>query len=148
LPQVRHIEVFARSAAPPDEVWRWLADASSWNVWTWLARSELEREGVPAPDGVGAIRRFSIGPGLSREEVVGFDPPWHLAYILLSGLPVQDYRADVQLSPDGTGTLIAWRARFTPKLPGSGAALAVFLRANLTGFARGLARHTTPPASS
>jgi hypothetical protein len=141
LPQVRNIEVFARSAAPPDAVWRWLADGTSWNTWTWLARSELECEGVPAPDGVGAIRRFGTGPGVSREQVVEFTPPRHLAYVILSGLPVQDYRADVELSPDDGGTLIAWRARFTPKLPGSGPALTVFLRSILTAFARGLARH-------
>lgn len=143
---MREIEVFARSSAPPAEVWRWLADGRSWSTWTNLQRSELEREGVPAPDGVGAIRRFSTGPGASREEVVAFEPPHHLGYILLSGLPVRSYRCDVELTPDGAGTLITWRSQFEPKLPGSGALMAVFLRAILTTFARGLARHTTRPS--
>jgi uncharacterized protein YndB with AHSA1/START domain len=150
VPRPRSIEVFARSTAPPEEVWRWVADATSWNQWTNLARSTLEREGVPAPDGVGAIRHFSTGPGGSREEVVAFEPPHHLAYVLLSGLPLRSYRADIELTPDGDGTLIAWRATFEPKLAGTGAVFARILRLLLTGFARGLARHTTnqPPFSA
>ena len=33
-------------------------------------------------------------------------------------LPLRSYRADIELTPDGTGTLIAWRATFEPKLAG------------------------------
>jgi Polyketide cyclase / dehydrase and lipid transport len=140
---VREIEVFARSTAPPAEVWRWLADGASWSTWNNVQRSVLEREGVPAPDGVGAIRRFSVGPGASREEVVAFEPPRHLGYVLLSGLPLRSYRADVELTPDGDGTLIAWRATLEPKLTGTGAAMEAFLRLTIKGLARALARHTS-----
>jgi hypothetical protein len=58
-------------------------------------------------------------------------------------MPVTDYRADVALTADGTGTLITWRARFEPKWPGTGRALEQFFRATLTGFARGLARYAS-----
>jgi hypothetical protein len=77
----------------------------------------------------------------SREEVVAFEPPQHFAYILLTGLPVREYRADVELTPDGDGTLITWHARFVPRWHSTGPALERFLRTTLTGFARGLARH-------
>jgi uncharacterized protein YndB with AHSA1/START domain len=137
----RELEVFARSAAPPDVVWRLLVDATAWKLWSRVSPAEREREGVPAPDGVGSIRRLGPGRFASREEVVVFDPPHHFAYVLLSGLPVREYRADVQLSADGDGTLIAWRGRFVAKWPGTGAALELFLRLMLTGFARGLARY-------
>jgi hypothetical protein len=143
LDRVQEIEVFARSSAPPAAVWRWLADGNAWSTWAMVQHSELEREGVPAPDGVGAIRRFSIGPGASREEVVAFEPPHHLGYVLLSGLPVRSYRSDVELTPDGDGTLIAWRSIFEPKVPGTGALLERFFRFTLTSLARSLARHTT-----
>lgn len=43
----------------------------------------LERAGAPTPDGVGAIRRLGFGPMGSREEVVAFEPPTHLGYVLL-----------------------------------------------------------------
>jgi hypothetical protein len=83
---------------------------------------------------------------VSREEVLEFDPPRHLAYTLLSGLPVRDYRADVELTPDGDGTLIAWRSGFEPKYPGTGTLLALFMRAVLTDTARRLAAHAASAA--
>lgn len=143
--EAREFEVFARSAAPPETVFALLADATSWKRWSWLPRSEREREGTHSLDGVGSIR--SLGPRhfASREEVVTSDPPRHFGYILLSGLPVEDYRADVRLSLDGNGTLIAWRGRVVPKWPGSGPVLERFLRATLTRMARDLARFASHP---
>jgi len=141
----RAFEVFARSAAPPEEVWRLLVDATAWSAWSRIPHAEREREGVPAPDGIGSIRRLGLGRMGSREEVVVFEPPQHFAYILLTGLPVREYRADVALTPDGDGTLITWHARFVPKWHGTGPALERFLRTTLTGFARGLSRHAARP---
>ena len=143
MPERRRIEVYAHAAAPVETVWRWLADARSWSTWARFSYSELECEGVPAPDGVGAIRRFGSSGVVSREEILEFDPPRHLAYTLLSGMPVRDYRADVTLTADGDGTLIAWRSSFFPKYPGTGAALAAFMRFVLTDIATRLAKHAT-----
>jgi uncharacterized protein YndB with AHSA1/START domain len=137
--RAREIEVFARSAAPPEAVWRLLVDATAWSKWSRIPHAAREHEGTPAPDGVGSIRRLGVGRFGSREEVVAFEPPRHFAYVLMSGLPVQEYRADVELSPDGDGTLIAWRGRFVPTWPAAGPPLELFLRRTLTGFARGLA---------
>ena len=33
---------------------------------------------------------------------------------------MRDYRADVDLSPDGSGTVIRWASSFEPKIPGTG----------------------------
>jgi len=65
----------------------------------------------PAPrraraDGVGALRRFALGPSGSSEEVVAWGSPHHLGYIGVSGLPVRRYRADVELRTDGAGTVV------------------------------------------
>jgi hypothetical protein len=141
----REFDVFARSAASPEAVWRLLVDATAWKEWSRIPQAEREREGVPAPDGIGSIRRLGLGRMGSREEVVAFEPPQHFAYILLSGLPVREYRADVVLNPDGDGTLITWHARFVPKWRSSGPFLERFLRTTLTGFARGLARYAANP---
>ena len=137
---VQHIEVYARSSAPPPAVWRWLADASSWSEWSMLSDTSLESPGSPTPDGVGAIRRLGRAGRFSREEVLEFEPPLHLGYRLLSGVPVRDYVAGVYLSADGGGTLIVWRARFTAKVPGTGLLIRWFFRRVLAGFARNLAR--------
>jgi hypothetical protein len=142
------VEVYARSAAPPEAVWRWLADAPTWSSWSRLTRAELEQEGEPAPNGVGAIRRFGIGRNVSREQVVAFEPPHHLGYVLLSGMPVLGYRADVRLAADGDGTLIEWRSSFTPRFPGTGRLIQLFFTKVLRDFARAVARRaaTASPA--
>lgn len=143
MAEVRRVEVYAHAAAPVESVWRWLADARSWSTWARFSYSELEREGFPAPDGVGAIRRFGSSGVVSREQILECDPPHHLAYTLLSGMPVRHYRADVTLTPDGDGTLIAWRSSFLPRYPGTGAALAGFMRFVLKDIATRLAKHAT-----
>lgn len=127
----QHVAVERTTTAAPEVVWCWLADAASWRDWTRLTDTHLEREGVPAPDGVGAIRHFGRAGGSSREEVVVFEPPRHLAYVLLRGLPIVNYRADVYLDPEGAGTRLRWHSTFDTKYPGTGWAMRRFLQAFL-----------------
>lgn len=134
------VEIVRETTASPETVWRWLADASSWSQWSKLTDTRLEREGVPAPDGVGAIRRFARSGGSSREEVVVFDPPRHFAYVLLRGLPINNYRSDVTLEPTGTGTKIHWHSEFDRKLPGTGHGMSAFIRFVLTDICSSLIR--------
>jgi hypothetical protein len=125
----------ARSDAPAAEVWPLIGEARRWKEWSFLTRSELERSGDPVPDGIGALRRFSrYGIG-SREEVVAWDPPRHLGYAIVQGFPVRNYRADVQLTPDGSGTLITWSATFDEKFPGSGRLMVSVVNRLIRGFA-------------
>jgi uncharacterized protein YndB with AHSA1/START domain len=136
-------EVSAVSDAPPDKVFALLADGAGWSRWAgpMVVRSWWEREGTPPPGGVGAIRALGLKRVGSREEIVAYDPPRHLAYTILSGLPVRDYRADVRLEPEGAGTRITWGGSFEPKLPGTGAAIRLFLVTTVGDFTRRLARH-------
>ena len=60
-----------------------------------MTRTFLLREGSPEPDGVGALRRFAVGPFGSCEEVVEFEPPTHLGYVARKGVPVRNYRGDI-----------------------------------------------------
>ena len=115
------IEARVIAAAPRDTVWAVLADARSWHTWGPWDRAELEREGHDVADGVGAIRVFTRRPITSREEVVAFEPPLRLAYRLLSGLPVREYRAEVRLTADGAATEIHWRSEFESGVPGMAA---------------------------
>ena len=104
--------VRVHTRARPEQVWDLLVDALGWPRWSRIPKAAYEREGDPAPHGVGAIRRFGTGPLTSREEVVAFEAPHHFAYVMLSGLPLRGYRADVHLVPDGTGTEIEWSGGF------------------------------------
>ncbi len=118
----KHVaEATVTTAAAPDAVWAILADARSWDGWGPWTSAELEREGDPAPDGVGAIRVFTKKPIVSREEVMVFEPPSRLEYRLLSGLPVRDYHAVVRVTPSGTGSEVHWRSEFDSRVPGMGA---------------------------
>ena len=112
------IDVTAISAAAPSAVFALLYDVSTWPQWGDWETAELEEPGSPDPNGVGAIRSFT-GHARSREQVVAVEPDRHLAYILLSGIPIRGYRADVRLTPIATGgTTITWRSSFRSKIPG------------------------------
>jgi hypothetical protein len=115
-----------------------LADAPGWTSWAgfMIHESTWEREGKPAPGGIGAIRRMGRRPQFGREEIVEYDPPRHMAYTVLSGIPARDYRADVNLYPDAGGTLIRWRGTFTPTIRGTGTIMSAILRRVMSGFAR------------
>ena len=137
----RTVAVSARSSAPVEAVWPLLAGATTWKEWGAFRVAYLEREGVPAPDGVGAIRRFGFPGFASREEVLEVEPPSHLAYTGHSGRPLRDYRADDRLMPaPGGGTDISWVSSFVPPWRGSGGAWALFLRMVLWDVARRLAK--------
>ena len=105
-------------AAPRAVLWDVVADARRWHEWGVWSRTELEREGVPAPDGVGAIRAFTKAPVTSREEVVAFEPGVRLVYRLLSGLPVRDYTGTIVLHDHPAGSRISWRSEWESWVPG------------------------------
>jgi uncharacterized protein YndB with AHSA1/START domain len=137
-------EVSARSATAPPRLFELLADAKSWPAWAGpiIREAYWEREGTPAPGGVGAIRKVGGKPFYGREEVIEYEPPHRYVYTMLSGQPVRDYRAVVELTPDGTGTLIRWRSTFRPVIPGTGGLMRSYLRRIIAGFAKRLAAQT------
>lgn len=139
------VHATAVSSAPPETVWRLLADARGWKSWTRFTHSDLEREGDPPPDGVGAIRKFGTKRQQSREEVVHFEPSRQLSYTLLAGLPIDDYRADVVLTPEGSGTRIDWSGRFDARRRGTGWFWKAFLTLALRDFSKRLARAAPTP---
>ena len=120
-----------------------LADAPRWREWAGplIRRSMWERAGHPEPGGVGAIRKVGAPPVWGREEILEYEPPRRLVYTILSGQPVRDYRAEVELTPVDGGTAISWRSRFEPVIPGTGAFMRWFLARIVGGMARRLAAH-------
>jgi hypothetical protein len=71
----------------------------------------------------------------SREEVLAWDPPGHLAYRILSGFPVRNYRADITLTATDAGTHIEWAGTYDPKWPGTGTVLTRVLNGMMQRFA-------------
>jgi hypothetical protein len=136
----RTVEAHGHTTGTLEATWALLSQARSWKEWGSFTVAELEREGAPTPDGVGAIRRFGFPAYASREEVVAFEPPTHLGYTMLKGLPLPGYRSDVTLAPapDG-GTDIAWVSSFDARAA-DGWFWAGFLKLLLKDFTRRLAR--------
>lgn len=137
----RHIEVSGHSAAAPNAVFALLADGTTWPRWSPIESFELEREGNPPPEGPGAIRVFRRGRTVGRDELVDVAPAERFVYASLSGLPVRDYLAEVELTAVVGGTDVKWQASFLPKMPGTGWILERGLRRFLDQCAQGLARY-------
>ena len=110
-------------AAPPETVFDVLTDHGRYAEITPLRKSVLEREGEPAPNGVGSIRVLSaVGPPL-REEVLTYEAPTRFSYTLLSGLPVRDHVGTVELTPHDGGTRMTYAVRTIPTVPLVGGAV-------------------------
>jgi uncharacterized protein YndB with AHSA1/START domain len=135
------IHVEATSDAPPSEVWRLLADVTTWSDWAGFSEAAYEREAPADRHGVGAIRRFRIGPLRSIEHVLEYVPEQRLAYDYTGTLPIRDYRAVVTLSPtpDG-GTHITWDSTFRGRFPLAATLVKVLLAKSLSMTATKLAK--------
>ena len=140
------IDIRGTTEASPAAVWRLLGDSSTWPAWTPIESVALDRPG--GADGLGEIRTFKTGRYLVREEIVERQPERRLSYELLSGLPVRDYRATIDLTPQPQGTEIHWRTTFTATIPGSGWLYRWGLAKRTREFVDGLAKHSAGDATA
>ncbi|MGH4022252.1 MAG: SRPBCC family protein [Pseudonocardiaceae bacterium] len=141
------IDVEVTSSAQPEAVYALLRNGASWPEFSSLGSFELERPAPDGSEGVGAIRVFRTGRITSREEIVLVEEPHRFAYVLLSGLPIRDYRAEVELSPTSGGTVIHWHSTFRGTLPGVGWLVRRQLEGFLAELAQGLAARAASPAA-
>lgn len=135
-------------AAPPETVFDVLTDHRGYADITPMRRSDLEREGEPAPNGVGAIRALhSIGPPL-REEVIVFEAPSRFSYKLVSGAPVRDHVGTVQLAAEGSGTRVTYAVKTTPTVPLGGAAVVAVVRQAIKQLLNGITTESERQAAA
>jgi uncharacterized protein YndB with AHSA1/START domain len=143
----REIDIHVDTAATPDTVFALLADSTTWPAWSTIESVTLEREGSPAPEGVGAIRVNQRGRVTGRDEILEVVPNQRFVYRSLSGLPVRDYVGRVELERTVTGTSIHWHSEFFPKIPGTGRIMERGIGKFLMECASGLADYAaTHPA--
>jgi uncharacterized protein YndB with AHSA1/START domain len=129
-------------AAPPEVVFDVLVDHRRYAEITPMRKSVLEREGAPAPNGVGAIRVLrAVGPPL-REEVLVHEPSTRFSYKLLSGLPVRDHVGTVELTPSGSGTKVVYAVRTTPTLPFVGPAVVAGVKLGIKQLLSGITKES------
>src|SRR5579859_8132889 len=96
----RRFLVSSWSPAPPSVVYALLRDGASWPTWSPIGSFELRGEGTGDREGVGAIRAFRTGRFTTVERIAELVPDRRLGYTLEHGMPLRDYRADVDLTPD------------------------------------------------
>jgi uncharacterized protein YndB with AHSA1/START domain len=135
-------------AAPPEIVFGVLTDHRRYPEITSLRKAELEREGEPAPNGVGAIRVLTVAGPPMREEVIAYEPPRRFSYKILSGLPVRDHVGTVELEPSDGGTKVTYAIRTTPTVPLGGAAVILVLKQAIKGLLAGVAKESERRAAN
>lgn len=130
-------------AAPPEVVFDVLTDHRRYTEITPLRKAELEREGEPAPNGLGAIRVLSALPGPPmREEIIGYERPSRFSYKILSGLPVRDHVGTVELSAKDGGTELIYAVKTTPTIPLSGPVFMAILKKAIRDLMAGVAKES------
>lgn len=135
-------------AAPPETVFAVLTEHHLYAAITPMRKSVLEREGDPAPNGVGAIRALtSVGPPL-REQVIVYEPPTRFSYKVLSGVPVRDHVGTVELSADGAGTKLVYAVKTTPTLPLVRGAVVAVVKQAIQALIRGIATESERRAAA
>jgi hypothetical protein len=100
------------------------------NVWSRLGdfttspgpgiKVDVEKQGDMGANGVGTIRKITIGKVCVREILDSADPPYTFTYRILSGAPVKEYSGKVMLETNENSTVIHWSAELTPKIPLTG----------------------------
>lgn len=116
-------EVNRSSAADAATLFRLVSDGARWSDWAKpvIPASSWVTEGDPAPGGVGAIRKLGAGPLGVKEQTTAYEQNRLHAYALLTPGPVNNYRAEVRLTPRAEGgTDIRWTGAFEEKIPGTG----------------------------
>lgn len=141
----QEIDVTATTSGSVDVVWELIDNSATWPMWTAIDDCEIEREADR--DEPGEIRRFRTGRYVVREEIVERRAPTRLVYVLLDGLPLRDYRAEIDLRPDGAGTAIRWHTTFAPKVPLTGWIYRMALDRTTKKFVAGLVEASDDPAS-
>jgi len=139
MPSFRYVR---QVAAPPEVVFDVLTDHRRYNEITPVRKAELEREGEPAPNGVGAIRVLTVVPPPMREEVIAYERPQRFSYKILSGLPVRDHVGTVELKATGGGTEMAYAVKTTPTIPLAGPVFMAILKKAIRDLMAGVAKES------
>ncbi len=144
---VHQLKVTTHSTATPDTLYALLKDPTTWPTWSPMDTGALDAPGADEPYGVGSIRALTRGRIHGYDQVVELVPGRRFTYIHLRGLPVRDYRAEVELTPASGGTQITWRVTFRPKYVGTGWVWHLGIARMLRQTAAGLAQHAAPTPS-
>jgi uncharacterized protein YndB with AHSA1/START domain len=137
---VKTVRVEKTIAAPADEVFEMLTDHAGYARFRGVKSAELVREGTPDPNGVGAMRRIAIPPVRFDEEIVAFDRPRRMDYVIReANFPFEHEGGSIEVAGDGARSQVVWTSTFRVPTRAEGAATAFAAFGVRTGFSRMLA---------
>jgi uncharacterized protein YndB with AHSA1/START domain len=111
-----HVEAEAMAKASPETVWALVSDATKYPSWGPWIDGHYKKAGEEGARGVGAVQvlrsaqRYMGRHITSVEKILEVEEDRHLAYKVIRGMPVRNYRGEVTLTPAGDGTHIRWIA--------------------------------------
>lgn len=133
----RSIRVERHLGASPESVFEVITDHARYDRFDGVTGSTIVKEGVPAPNGLGAIRVISSGPLRFTEEITAYEPPHRMDYLIVDFKPGPFRHAggSIVLTSEGDGTRVLWTSAFEVPIPLVGAAIdAVMERRLAQGF--------------
>ena len=119
-----HVEAEQSAQAAPGIIWALISDVTTYPRWGPWSEARYQRPGDTSPRGPGAVywlrsaRRYGLRPLVMVEKILDVDEGRSLAYTVIGGIPVRNYRAEVTLAPDAGGTRIRWVASWDRTLGG------------------------------
>ena len=119
-----HVEAEQTTRAAPEFVWALVSDVMTYPRWGPWREAGYQRPGDTSPRGTGAeywlrsSRRYGLSYPVSVERVLDAEQGRHLAYTVIGGIPVRNYRADITLEPAAGGTRIRWAASWDRTMSG------------------------------
>jgi hypothetical protein len=112
------VEARAETGAPAEVVWSMVNDAVQYAKWGPWDESGYESPTAENVHGVGAIRWMRLGHTMTVERILELEPMRRMAYTVVRGIPVRNYRAEVVLDSANGGTAIRWSAAWDDTLLG------------------------------
>ncbi len=119
-----HVEAEQIAAAAPDDVWALVSDATAYPRWGPWHEAGYRSAGDASPRGPGAVywlrssHRYGLRRPVSVEKILEIEEGRRLAYTVIGGIPVRNYRAEITLTPTADGTRIRWAASWDRTVAG------------------------------
>ena len=119
-----HVEAERTIQAAPEIVWALVSDAMMYPQWGPWRKAGYRSEGVTSRQGTGAVywlessQRYFLRYPVSVEKIIDVDEGRSLAYTVIGGIPVRNYRAEITLTAAAGGTHVRWEATWDRTLAG------------------------------
>ena len=137
-------EINRTSRAPAAMLFLLETDGGRWADWAKpiVMQSSWERQGEPAPGGIGAVRRVGMWPFFVRERTVEYEQDRRHVYELIGPpTPARGYRGEAVFTRnDAGGTDLRWSGSFTEAIRGTGPIMRALLRGAIVFFSARLVR--------